>query len=237
MIAILEMIKEWDKIIIHRHMRPDPDAIGSQVGLGELIKTSFPNKTVKYAGSGVDSLNFLHTFDSVVEEDYEEALVIITDTANLPRIDGELYQKGAELIKIDHHPCHDHYGSIEWIDTEASSVSEMITAFWYEHQDELSLSNEGARLLYAGIVGDTGRFKYNNTTPTTMILTAELLKFDFDHSHLLNKLYELTPELAKLKGFALENTTVSDEGVGCLIISQKYLNSIGLKDEHTNALS
>lgn len=233
---ILEKIKQWDNIIIHRHVSPDPDAIGSQVGLGELIKASFPEKTVKYAGDGSESLNFLHTYEPITMSDYEDALVIVTDTANIARIDGEYYKEGADLIKIDHHPKDDSYGSIEWIRTSASSVSEMITDFWQTFKDELTLNNEGARLLYAGIVGDTGRFQYNNTTPQTMRIAADLLSFDFDHTVVLRKLYEMPPAVARLQGYTLEHTKVSPEGVGHLILSQEFLHSLGLEDEHTNAV-
>lgn len=236
MATILKRIKQFNKIVIHRHINPDPDAIGSQVGLGELIQSSFPEKMVKYAGKGTQKLNFLHTFTSVEADDYEGALVIVTDTANIARIDGEYYHRGVELIKIDHHPQDDQYGTIQWINTSASSTSEMIAAFWQMYQDELTLSNRGAQLLYMGIVGDTGRFQYSNTTPNTLRLSASLLAMGFDHTRLLNQLYEMSPEVAQLNGYALSETVVSSEGVGYLVISQKDLEQLRLIDEDTNAI-
>jgi phosphoesterase RecJ-like protein len=120
---ILETIKKYDKIIIHRHMRPDPDALGSQGGLVEILKESFPDKRIFKAGGPVGDLDFLTTMDEVNDEDYQGALVIVTDTANTPRISDERYKFGSMLIKIDHHPNDDVYGDIQLVNINASSCS------------------------------------------------------------------------------------------------------------------
>ena len=91
--AILEKIKAYDTIIIHRHQRPDPDAIGSQVGLKEILKTNFPDKKVLATGVNEPTLSWIAEMDEVPDNDYEGALVIVTDTANTPRIDDDRYDK------------------------------------------------------------------------------------------------------------------------------------------------
>lgn len=233
---IVEEIKKWDKIIIHRHVRPDPDAIGSQTGLAELIKTSFPEKNVLTAGGNVGDLAFLAEPDILRKDDYEKALVIITDTADIARIDGNGYKYAEKWIKIDHHPLDESYGDIEWVNTDASSCSEMITDLWLTFKDELSLNDNGARLLYGGIVGDTGRFQYDSTTPYTMQITAELMKFDFKHTDLLNELYTIKPSVAALMGYVLENVHVSDEGVAHVVLTQEILNNLGITDSDTSSI-
>lgn len=127
---ILSAIKMYDKIIIHRHIRPDPDAYGSQGGLAEIIKASFPQKEVYTVGQEDETLVYLRKMDKISDEVYEGALVIVCDTANTERISDQRYTKGDLLIKIDHHPNMDPYGDILWVDTEASSVSEMIYEFF-----------------------------------------------------------------------------------------------------------
>jgi len=233
---IIDEIKKWDKIIIHRHVRPDPDAIGSQTGLAELIKSSFPKKTVLTAGGNVGDLAFLAKPDSLSRDDYEEALVIVTDTADIARIDGEGYKYSNKWIKIDHHPLDESYGDIEWVNTHASSCSEMITDLWITFKAELSLSDNGARLLYGGIVGDTGRFQYDATTPYTMQLTAELMKFNFRHTALLNELYAIKPPVATLMGHVLKNARVSEEGVAHVILTKKTLDNLGINDSDTSSI-
>ena len=79
-----------------------------------------------------ESLTYLAEPDQVERSLYKDALVIITDTGNTERIDGEFYTEGALLMKIDHHPDADPYGDIKWVDTGASSTSEMITSLFEE---------------------------------------------------------------------------------------------------------
>ena len=115
--AILEKIKAYDTIIIHRHQRPDPDAIGSQIGLKEILKTNFSDKKILATGVNEPTLSWIAEMDEVPDNDYEGALVIVTDTANTPRIDDDRYDKGDFLIKIDHHPNDDAYGDLLLVDT------------------------------------------------------------------------------------------------------------------------
>lgn len=232
---IISEIKQADKIIIHRHQRPDPDALGSQVGLAELITTNFPDKKVYTAGEDNQTLDFLASMNRPAVTDYQDALVIITDTANSPRIDGdEALAHGNTIIKIDHHPDEDQYGDIEWVDSSTSSTSEMITDLWVTFSDELSLSNEGARLLYAGIVGDTNRFLYRATSPKTMRLVAELMEKDFSHTDLNNQMNEINPKVSKLIGYILENLKVSENGVASIVLTAEILGRFGLTDEDTH---
>jgi phosphoesterase RecJ-like protein len=126
---ILEKIKSYDTIIIHRHMKPDPDALGSQVGLKEIIKHNFPEKKVLATGYNEPSLMWMTVMDEVSDNDFENALVIVTDTANTPRIDDKRYSTGDLLIKMDHHPNDDVYGDLVYVDTTASSSGEIIADF------------------------------------------------------------------------------------------------------------
>lgn len=234
---IIDEIKKWDKIIIHRHQRSDPDALGSQVGLAELIKTSFPGKKVYTAGEENASLAFIATMTPPRVEDYDDALVIIVDTANRPRVDGkEALETKNPLIKIDHHPEDDPYGDIQWVNTGASSASEMITDLWQTFPDELKLSDAGARILYAGIVGDTNRFLYDATTPKTMRLASKLMEKDFSHTELNHEMNEITPKAAELIAYVLENLQVSDQGVGSIVLTQATLAELGLQDEDTHQI-
>lgn len=234
--SVLNYIKEWDTIIIHRHVRPDPDAIGSQCGLAELIRSSFPDKRVFTAGESTEDLFFLAEMVVPSEKDYENALVIVTDTANIARIDGENYRLGKEWIKIDHHPLDDSYGKVEWVNTDASSCSEMIADLWLTFPEELKMTTAAARLLYAGIVGDTNRFLYASTSSYTLQISAELMGFDFSHTALINEMNVIKPPVAKLMGHVLEYFNLSTSGVGHIILSQDLLKEIGLEDKDTNSI-
>lgn len=129
---IYNAIDKYSKIIIHRHQRPDPDAIGSQVGLAEILKASFPYKEIYVVGKDIPSLDWIGTMDTVDGDDYNNALVIVVDTANAPRVDDRRFDNGSFLIKIDHHPNDEPFGDLMWVRPEASSTSEMIYDF-YQH--------------------------------------------------------------------------------------------------------
>ncbi|EMB92550.1 DHH family phosphoesterase [Streptococcus mutans] len=232
--TILAKIKAYDTIIIHRHMKPDPDALGSQVGLKEMITSNFPKKTVKVTGYNEPSLSWLAQMDDVSDKDYEGALVIVVDTANRPRIDDQRYLNGNFLIKIDHHPDEDHYGDLSYVDTKASSASEIITDFALQNQ--LKLSDQAARLLYAGILGDTGRFLYPATTSKTFIIASELLKYDFDFAALARQMDSFPYKIAKLQAYVFENLEIDKNGAARIILSQKILKKFNLTDAETSAI-
>ena len=116
----------------------------------------------------------------MTEADYSGSLVIIVDTANSPRIDGKYYASGAEMIKIDHHPEVENFGTLEIVHTEASSCSEIIAEISHYLGGRLPMNQAAAKILYAGIVGDTGRFLFNSTTSITFNAAARLLAFDFN---------------------------------------------------------
>lgn len=233
---IMEEIKAYDTIIVHRHQRPDPDALGSQGGLVEILKASFPEKRVLKAGDTVDGLAFLSQMDKVTDEDYTEALVITVDTANQPRVSDQRYHTGKKLIKIDHHPNDDPYGDLLWIETEASSCSEMIYDFYDHHHGELTMTTEAARLLYAGIVGDTGRFLYPATTPHTLCVAAELSKYPFSTRDLNDQMNVISRDVAKLSGYVLESLEIDEFGIAKVVLTNEVMEKFGVKDSETSAV-
>ncbi|KGX93368.1 oligoribonuclease [Pontibacillus halophilus JSM 076056 = DSM 19796] len=233
---ILEQIEKFDTIIIHRHVRPDPDALGSQAGLGKMIQASYPDKRVYLAGEEDPSLTFLVEMDEVADDVYEEALVVVCDTANRERISDERYHTGNYLVKIDHHPTVDEYGDLMWVDTNASSTSEMIYEMYEAASDKLTMTDEVARLLYAGIVGDTGRFLFPSTTKKTFQYAAELATYSFDRSALYNELYKMEHAVAHLKGYMLQNFTMSSSGLAHVKITTDILTKYDITPSQTSKL-
>ncbi|OQO88099.1 oligoribonuclease [Enterococcus casseliflavus] len=233
---ILATIKAFDRIIIHRHQRPDPDALGSQVGLAEILRASFPKKVIYQVGGPVEGLDYLALMQTIPDDLYKGALVIVTDTANAPRVSDQRYDQGAKLIKIDHHPNDEPYGELVWVNTKASSCSEMIVSFWQMFQNELTMTQEAARLLYAGIVGDTGRFLYPATTATTLRLAAELLDYGFDAPKINRQLDQVSRSVARLSGYVYENIEIDEIGAGKVILSQELQQRFGVVDSETSAV-
>lgn len=232
---ILGWIQKYETIIIHRHVRPDPDALGSQGGLACLIRDNFPEKKVYTVGEEADSLRFLLPMDAPDDAAYAGALVIVCDTANRERISDARFGKGGRLIKIDHHPVVDSYGDPEWVDTSASSASEMIASIYRTHP-ELKMTDSAARLLFAGIVGDTGRFQFSNVTPETFLTAAELIKHPFGRQAFFNDLYRRKLALARLNGYVLQHFTLTEEGVGFIKLPLDLIRSFNLESSDASLL-
>ncbi|MGX1899857.1 phosphoesterase RecJ-like protein [Thermolongibacillus altinsuensis] len=236
-LEIIETIKQFETIIIHRHVRPDPDAYGSQGGLAEILKASFPDKNVYTVGKDEESLLFLRKMDVIPDETYENALVIVCDTANQERICDERYRLGKKLIKIDHHPNEDPYGDILWVDTSASSVSEMIYEFYLIGKEHgLVLTKEAARLIYAGIVGDTGRFLFPSTNPKTFKYASELIEYGFSFVDLYENMYRTKLNIAHLSGYVLQNFKLSPSGVAHMVLSKSILQQYGASASEASQL-
>ncbi|WP_066292480.1 DHH family phosphoesterase [Bacillus sp. FJAT-29937] len=234
---ILNTIKDYETIIIHRHARPDPDAYGSQGGLAEILKASFPEKTIYTVGKEEETLYYLRRLDQIPNDAYEGALVIVCDTANAERICDDRYPLGDKLIKIDHHPNVDPYGDMMWIDTDASSVSEMIYEFYLFGKDKgLKMSDEAARLIFAGIVGDTGRFLFPSTSDKTFAYAGELIHYNFSRPELFDKMYELSPNVVKLNGFVLQNFEIKKHGAVSMVLKKELLEEFQVKASEASLL-
>lgn len=231
---IMKEIESTDKVIIHRHVRPDPDAYGSQLGLKYYLKLKFPDKEIYAVGEAEESLNFIGTFDQVEDETYQDALVIVCDTANAPRIDDQRYALGARVLKIDHHPAVDQYGEINLVNTNASSTSEIIYDMILHFNDESIINADVARVLYLGIVGDTGRFLFNNTTQHTMEIAGRLIGFPFDHNAELNKMSEKDPRLMPFQGYVLQNFELFEDGYCQVRITKDDLEQFNIKSNESS---
>ncbi|AKP66922.1 DHH family phosphoesterase [Companilactobacillus ginsenosidimutans] len=232
---IIETIKQYDKIIVLRHTNPDPDALGSQKGLANAIEEAFPNKKVLIGGNNTEGLKWLSTMDKLSDADFNGALVIVTDTANTERIDDERFNSGDFLIKIDHHPNDDPYGDQLFVNTDASSSSEIIADI-IASSDELKLTKTVAYYLYAGIVGDTGRFLYPATTQHTMNVAGEFIALGIDAAGINQHMNEVTLAQAKLQGKLFDRLKIDESGAAVAVIDDALMNELGITREQANSV-
>lgn len=208
---ILDKIKEYDTIIIHRHNRPDGDALGSQIGLKEALKLNFPEKRIFAVGDESDRLGFIGQMDKISDDEYNDSLVIVLDTAEPPLISDERYQKGKFIIKIDHHISRNEYGDLNLVDTSFESCAGLIAHFLIE--TNLQIDTSSAKPLFTGIVTDSGRFRYDSTTSRTFEIVARLLKEDFAITDIYNELYLDDLELVRLKAHFMLNFNLTENNV------------------------
>ncbi|MBN2300785.1 MAG: bifunctional oligoribonuclease/PAP phosphatase NrnA [Acholeplasmataceae bacterium] len=227
---ILNKIKKYETIIIHGHKRPDGDCYGSQFGLKDIIKNTFPDKKVFVVGQTSAFVDFVGKVDVIEDDVYQGALSIVVDTAVEDRISDPRYKLGKEIIKIDHHIPVDDYGDIRWVDTSFPSCAQMIAYFYSSYQKELKLTLEGAIAMYTGIVTDTGRFRFRGVSNLTHQMAGMLLDKGVDVEYIDSKLSKETLEMIALKGYVYSNFVTTD-GFVYLKMTRDIIEKYNVSDE------
>lgn len=238
-IKILNKIKEYNRIIIHRHIRPDGDCMGSQMGLKYLLKNSFPEKEVYAVGDELpEYLKELGEVDIIPDEYYKEALVIVVDTANESRICDGRWQTGKYIIKIDHHDDSPEFGDLWYVDETSPACSSIIVRMAKAWGNEVKMCEKAGYALYFGIVTDTGRFRYRGLTSEVLNNAGYLLDLGVDVDTLYNKLYIDDVATLKLQGYVLNNFKTTPNGVAYIYFSKKIIEKFGVtKDEAANLVN
>ena len=187
--AVLQAIQDAHHIIIHRHGRPDGDAIGSQVGLKHLLLENYPHKPVYMVGDDPGTLGFIEgaDMDEIADTLYKGALAMVLDCGSESMVCDNRYTLAAQTVRIDHHLYTGTFTDIEVIDSSFESCCGMIAAL--AEEAGWALNPTAARALYTGMVTDSGRFRYDGTTARTFRLAAGLVEQDFDRNDLFRNLY------------------------------------------------
>ena len=224
---IYKKIKEYDTIVIARHVGADPDGLSSQVALKEIILNSFPNKKVYAIGYPASKFKYLGSLDKFTEEMYENSLLIVVDTPDYKRVDGADPKKFDYTIKIDHHPFMEEFCDFEWIDDDASSAAQMIVELVFN--TKLELTKEAAEKLFIGIVADTNRFLFYYTTPKTFSLVSKLIEeTNIEFTSLYEQLYIRPLNEIKFQGYITNNFTLTESGVASIVITDEVLKEYGI---------
>lgn len=199
---IFAKIKEYDTITIFGHVLPDGDCYGSQVGLKEAIKATFPQKKVYVLGTGFPRMfSYLCPMDNVNEDVIKSSLAIVLDVANKERIEDQRYALAKEIIKIDHHVFVEKYGDLELVDTDTIATAQIIARL--VKINEMKLTKLGAESLMLGIITDSGRFQYGETNAETFATAEYLMKQGVDLQALYQVLYASELSDLKYKGFIM----------------------------------
>ena len=219
---IYREIKKYSTIVIARHIGADPDALGSQFAVKELIQNKFPHKQVYAIGNPAGRFKFMGTLDKIEEINPVTTLLIVLDTPDIKRIDGINLEQYLNVIKIDHHPFVDKYAKIELIDENASSTSQLILEFIFKNR--LPITPTIAQNLYIGIVSDTARFMHSYTSVRTFELVNKLLKkTSIDFTSLYEPLYMRPLSEVRFQGYIYENMEVTENGVAYIKITEDLL--------------
>jgi len=214
---IYRKIKEYNQIVLARHIGPDPDAIASQVALRDSIRLTFPDKEVYAVGVGVSKFKYYGILDKIEPEKLKDCLLIVLDVPNLIRVDGIDNLEYKEIMKIDHHPAEDIKGPVDWTDNTSCSTCQMVAELILK--TPLKLDTKIAGNLYLGIISDSDRFLLSYTSSKTFKIVYELLtKSKTDFIPLYNYLYDRNLDEVRFQGYIASNLKVTDQGLGYIVI-------------------
>ncbi|VEU74519.1 Bifunctional oligoribonuclease and PAP phosphatase nrnA [Mycoplasmopsis citelli] len=217
--AVQELLN-YDSIVIFHHIQPDGDCLGSQHGLGELLRTNFPNKKVYCVGDEKGLFKFLDIkMDEVPNDEIlKQSLAVVVDANYKNRIEySHLLDKNifAKVLRIDHHPNDDDLGDnvTRWVDSSYIAADEMITEIAYE--TKWKISSKAAKFLYLGIVTDSGRFLFSNTSARTLKLASYLYEHELEPDFMHLNMYKTSIEDLKFNAW-LTSTLKTRDGVAYL---------------------
>ncbi len=233
---ILDKIKQYDRIIVTRHFRPDGDAIGSSKGLARMLKLSFPQKEVYVINEdSSEYLAFLGGEDApIADEKYSDALVIVCDTATTDRISNKKFSLAKEIVKIDHHIDVKPYGDLSWVEEERSSLCEMIADFWLTFKNELTLDKEGATYIFTGMVTDSGRFRFSSVDGETMRRAGALLDLGIDTEWIYANLNLDDFNVFKFEAYVYKKMKVTTDGVAYIYVDKAMQRKFKLTNEQAS---
>ena len=225
---LLDKIKEYNTIIIHRHSNPDGDALGSQIGLKNVIKENFPEKTVYAVGDMTARFAFMEdsVMDVIDDSVYTDALAIVLDTSTSSLISDERYKTAKATARMDHHIFCEKICDVEVTDTSYESCCGLITEFAIKCG--LRLNPLAAKSLYTGMVTDSGRFRYDSTTSQTFRLASRLLEEKFDTNEIYAGLYADDFEHVKLRAQFILKIRFTEQNVGYIYTELEEAKSYGV---------
>lgn len=234
---ILQKIKEYDRIIIFRHFRPDGDAVGSTKGLQEILKLTYPEKEIYLANDdSAQYLAFMGPEDEPIPlEWYADALGIVLDTGTTARISNQNFSLCKEIVKIDHHIDNNPYGDYSWVEEHRSAACEMVVKFYDTFKDELKINAKAATYLYTGMVTDSGRFRYDGVSGDTLRYAALLLDQGIDTEWLFANLYLDEFEILKFKAHVYNRMQITENGVAYLFVDKAMQEEFNLTLENASA--
>lgn len=230
---LIKLIRKYDRIAIFRHIMPDYDALGTQLGLYHWIKDNFPGKEVKVLGDNHVTFTprLFQEMDRISDSWFDEPfLAIIVDVANISRIADPRFQKAEAIFVMDHHPKTDEFATIQVTDTETAAASELVVALLLAHK-KYKLNKEAAKNFYIALVGDSGRFQYSSTSPLTFAVASHLIATGINLSDIYQDMYQKQIDDLKVTAYILNHYQVSPKGVAYYVLDSNLQKELKITVE------
>ena len=238
---VLERIRSDERFVLVTHEHPDGDALGSLLGMHGLLGSLGKRSETFISPDDLPLPREYRTlrFDALITAppaDVAEATVIFLDCGNIDRIAAEELRGGAHLLNIDHHHDNTGFGTLNLVDPEASCTAEIVWGLMGKLG--VAPSPAVAEALYVGLITDTGRFMYENTTPRSHEMAGSLLEAGVDVAAVYKRLYEDMP-VGKLTllALALAQLRRFDEGeLTIASLSSEDFRSAGAEESYSEGI-
>lgn len=238
---IAEVIRTGTTFLITSHMRPDGDALGSELALYHVLRGMGKDSVVYNQDTTPAVYAFLpgaetiiHSLDSVEGFD----AVFVLDCSDISRVGDEQVKIGSiqKIVNIDHHASVGTFSELLLTDSRASSTGEMVHRL-LEHMG-IAITGDIATNLYTAILTDTGSFQYSNTGSATFRVAADLVERGADCRYIAQNIYETKPAVQiRLMGAVLDTLQMYEGGtVGVISVTQEMLRREKALPEHTEGL-
>ncbi len=224
---ILKQIRQYNTIIIHRHSKPDGDALGSQIGLKHILKTNFPDKQIYVVGDDAGHYSFMEdsVMDEVADEVFEGALCILLDSSAPHLMSDSRYEKAAATVRFDHHLFIEKIADYEAVDSTFESCCGVLTDF--AMRCGLTIPKLAAQSLYTGMATDSGRFRYDCTNARTFRLAAYLMEQGVDLNAVYGELYAEDFEGKKLRATFILKIKFTEHNVAYIYTTKEEAEALG----------
>ncbi len=218
---LLRKIRQGNRFLLTSHVNPDGDAIGSELGLARLLRrlgkgavvwNLDPIPAIYRPLPGSDRVHSGAEPPAGFPEKFDSIVVLECPSLDRTGIEEHLSPGSAlPLINIDHHLGNQHYGAVNWVDSAAPAVGEMV--FRLAQALKVALEPEIASCLYLTLVTDTGGFRYSNATPAAFEAAAALVREGAHPEQVAQWLYESQPvAVVRLLGEMLQTLALHHGG-------------------------
>lgn len=230
---IRRAIRRYDRIVVYRHIKPDYDAMGTQMGLVSFLKDNFPEKEIHFVGDNHVTFTprlFPETERLNDEWHKKPFLAIVVDVGDDDRIADPRYKKASYIVKIDHHPCNGEIAKHPLVDLDMAAASELVVDSLLNWKGT-TLTPTAARYFYIGLVGDSGRFQYSSTTAHTFAIAEALVNTGISINEIYLKMYEKKIDDLKVTAYILGHFSVSAHGVAYYLLPAQVQEDLKITPE------
>ncbi len=242
---LLAKVRQGNRFLLTSHVSPDGDSVGSALGLarvlrgmgkGALIWSLDPVPGVYRKLPGADRIHAGEAAPAGFPERFDAVVALECPSLDRCGLEEPLTGSGLPVLNIDHHLGNQHYGQVNWVDTAAPSVGEMI--YRLGRGLNVTLDAEIANLLYLTIVTDTGGFRFSNATEAAFEASAQLLREGARPEQVSEWIYESRPEPAlRLLGEMIGSVELHDGGrIATALVTREMMTRAGADASHTEGL-